>query len=81
MSARATVRDPEHLGRMLREGRERRGLTQRDLADRLGITQRAVFDMESGMPTKYARRLFRLIGALGLTMTVEIPNESVDTDA
>lgn len=74
MAQRAIVRDASHLGRMLREGRETQRLTQRELAERLGITQRDVYNMESGSPTKYAHRLFLMMRALGLTMTVEVPD-------
>jgi transcriptional regulator with XRE-family HTH domain len=79
MAQRAIVRDASHLGRMLREGRESQGLTQRELAERLGITQRDVYSMESGSPTKYAHRLFQMMAALGLTMTVEVPDIPTDT--
>jgi HTH-type transcriptional regulator/antitoxin HipB len=78
MAQRATVRDAAHLGRMLREGRESQGMTQRDLAERLGITQRDVYNMESGSPTKYAHRLFQILAATGLTLTVELPGEGLD---
>ena len=63
---------------MLREGRESQGMTQRDLAERLGITQRDVYNMESGSPTKYAHRLFQILAATGLTLTVELPGERLD---
>ncbi len=78
MGLQPTVRDAAHLGRMLREGRESQGMTQRDLADRLGITQRDVYNMESGSPTKYAHRMFPILAATGLTLTVEPPGEGLD---
>jgi transcriptional regulator with XRE-family HTH domain len=76
--AHATVRDAAHLGRMLREGRDAQGISQRELAERLGITQRDVYNMESGAPTKYAHRLFQILAATGSTMTIELPEESTD---
>jgi transcriptional regulator with XRE-family HTH domain len=48
-------------------------MSQRELAERLGITQRAVYDIESGSPTKYAHRLFQILAATGVTMTIELP--------
>ena len=53
-------------------------MTQRDLAERLGITQRDVYNMESGSPTKYAHRLFQILAATGLTLTIELPDEGLD---
>jgi transcriptional regulator with XRE-family HTH domain len=63
---------------MLREGRDARGISQRDLAARLGMTQRDVYNMESGAATKYAHRLFQIMAATGLTMTIELPEDRND---
>lgn len=72
----STVRDAEHLGRILQQARLLGDLTQREVADALGVTQKAVYEMESGQPTKYAQRLFRMMDELGVTMTIEIPEAS-----
>ncbi len=39
---------PEDLRRALKEAREKRGWTQRDLASRLGLTQTHISGIESG---------------------------------
>jgi HTH-type transcriptional regulator/antitoxin HipB len=78
MAQHAIVRDAAHLGRMLREGRDSQGISQRDLAERLGVTQRDIYNMESGKPTKYAHRLFQVMAATGLTMTIELPEDRND---
>lgn len=42
------MKEPVGIGRLLREIRETRGLTQGELASRAGITQSAVSQIESG---------------------------------
>ncbi len=55
---------------MLREARERRGLTQQQLARRLGRTQSMVARWESGEHEFTLGTLARLAEALGCDLTV-----------
>ncbi|MBF0688335.1 MAG: helix-turn-helix domain-containing protein [Cellulomonas sp.] len=66
----AAVNSAAELGMYLRHVRERRGLSQEDLADELGIDRRYVYQIESGTPTLYTRRLFALLRLLEVRMEV-----------
>lgn len=50
--------------------REAQGLRQEDLAERLGLSRDWVIDMESGKGNRFADRLFRVLGTLGITVTL-----------
>lgn len=64
------VRSPEDLGAFLARLRSGHGLTQEELAEQLGISRRYVYEIESGKPNLYARRLFEIINLLDATVTV-----------
>lgn len=66
----ATVNSAAELGSFLRHVRERRDLSQDALADELGIDRRYLYQIESGAPTLYTRRLFALLRALDVHMEV-----------
>lgn len=66
----AIVRSPEDLGAYLARLRSAHGLTQEELAEELGISRRYVYEIESGKPNLYARRLFEIINLLDATVTV-----------
>jgi HTH-type transcriptional regulator/antitoxin HipB len=66
----AVVRSPEDLGAFLARLRSAHGLTQEELAAELGISRRYVYEIESGKPNLYARRLFEIINLLDATVTV-----------
>lgn len=70
---RGEMDSAEAMGRMLQQGRLLRGLTQRELADELGISQRYVYEIESGKPTIFAKRLFEMMHATGVRFYAEIP--------
>ena len=78
MTLRGEIKNAETLGRMLQQGRLLRGLSQRQLADELGISQRYVWEMESGNPTIFTDRLFRVMRATGMRLHVEIDEEKTD---
>jgi transcriptional regulator with XRE-family HTH domain len=81
MAYTTTVRNAAHLARLLTTARQLRGMTQQELADELGLTQKTVHLLETGAPTKYAVRLFQILGATGATMTIEIPAEGAEVTA
>lgn len=62
--------DQRQVAVMLREVRERRGLTQQQLARRLGRTQSMVARWESGEHEFTLGTLARLAEALGCPLTV-----------
>lgn len=56
------------LGQRLRELRRERGVTLRDLADRLGISVSAVSQIERGVLQPSVNRLLALVSALGVPL-------------
>lgn len=56
---------PEDLRRTLKEVREKRGWTQRDLASRLGLTQTHISGIESGKIVPRYDTLLELVRILG----------------
>lgn len=61
---------PSQLGRALREERRRQGLTQNDLAAKAHVSRGWLVKLEAGHGTAELDTVFRVISALGLTMTL-----------
>ena len=59
-------------GRVLREARERAGLTQLELAERLDVSQPVVARLESGRANPRLETLNKAIAATGHDMRVEL---------
>ena len=74
---KAEIRDSAALGRILQQARLRKGLTQKQLADKLGMRQADIWQMESGQTTKYAERLFELLRATGTRLNAELETEQL----
>lgn len=64
------IRSTEALGRTIRRTRERHGLTQADLAQRVRATRQAVVALESGRETKALELIFDTLAELGLELAV-----------
>jgi transcriptional regulator with XRE-family HTH domain len=62
---------------LLREARERAGITQRELARRLGCTQPAVSQAEAGHASLSIATLQRFADALGCDIELAIVNRDV----
>lgn len=78
MSGRAQIRTTADFGYQLREERERRGLTQRELATRAGVSPRWLSNFERGKsPRAELIKVVHLARALQLTfeLTEERPRE------
>lgn len=60
------------LGRILREARERQGVSQRALARRSGIAQSAISRIERGVESPSFERFAYLLSCLGLQPVVEL---------
>lgn len=69
------VRSPERLGEVIARIRREAGLTQAELADELGLDRRYLYEIESGRPNLYARRLFEVLDLLGATVVIEDPEQ------
>lgn len=79
MALRGEVRTAEALGRALQQGRMLRGLSQRQMAERLGIGQKWVWEMEAGKPGLFTERLFEMLRTTGVRLFVEI-DEGPESD-
>lgn len=61
-----TLVNPQQLGKRIRQAREKLGLSQDDLAERVGRDQRAVSEYESGKRRIYAHDLPTFADALSV---------------
>ena len=66
----ARVTSPADLGAFLRAMREDANLSQEAVAEELGIDRRYVYQLEAGVSTLYATRLFAVLRLLGVRMEV-----------
>jgi transcriptional regulator with XRE-family HTH domain len=70
---RGANREPVGIGRLLREVREARGLTQGELASRAGVTQSAISQIESGArPNPNLSLLERALGDPPVRLAYEV---------
>ncbi|MBK5238054.1 MAG: helix-turn-helix transcriptional regulator [Actinomycetales bacterium] len=72
MIARGEVKSAEALGRMLQQGRLVKGLTQREIADRLDTDQKYIWALESGKNKIVLDRIFEIMRETGLRMYMEL---------
>lgn len=75
MAYTGTVTGPASLGRIIQQARLLRGLSQRELAERLGTSQRYIWEIESGKPSIYTDRLFAMMRETGMTLTATIATD------
>jgi transcriptional regulator with XRE-family HTH domain len=59
-------------GELVREGRRRAGLTQKQLADRAGTTQSAIARLEAGRTSPTLEAVERLLRLCGFQLIVEL---------
>ena len=59
-------------GELVREGRKRAGLTQKELADRAGTTQSAIARLEAGRTSPTLEAVERLLRLCGFQLIVEL---------
>jgi HTH-type transcriptional regulator/antitoxin HipB len=78
MTYQAHVTTPAALGIALQQARMIKGISQRELADRLGVSQRYIWELESGKDSIMLTRLLAVLKETGATMTLDIPSESDD---
>lgn len=64
------IRTSQELGLLVRELRQRRGLTQTALAERIGATRQWVYGLETGRPRLELGLTLRALTALGATIEV-----------
>ena len=71
------VTSAESLGRILQQARLLRGLSQRELAERLGTTQRYIWEIEAGKPSIFMERMFAMMREVDveLSATIRAPED------
>ncbi|ROS21711.1 MULTISPECIES: helix-turn-helix transcriptional regulator [unclassified Rathayibacter] len=74
------ARKASDLASIVRAVREESGLSQTELAERIGLSREYVVNLETGQPTLYARRLFRIMHELGITVSLEYQDSARDDD-
>lgn len=67
-----------HIGDRLKEIRQRKLMSQRDLADKAGISQNAVVQIENNRTEPHYRTLRKLVAALEVEPTELIGEEGED---
>lgn len=66
----------EDVGNLVAAERLAQGVTQEELAGLAGVSPSFLGDLEAGKPTAELRRTLLVLSALGLTLAVEISNET-----
>ncbi|QHC57592.1 helix-turn-helix transcriptional regulator [Rathayibacter sp. VKM Ac-2760] len=74
------ARKASDLASVVRAVREESGLSQTELAERIGLSREYVVNLETGQPTLYAKRLFRILHELGITVSLEYRDSARDDD-
>lgn len=70
------IRTPQDLGSLIREQRKRQRLRQADLAAMIGASHVFLGDVEKGKPSVQLGRVLQLLDELGLTLRVDVPDET-----
>lgn len=65
------ARKLKDVAAVIKAAREDAGISQTDLAQRLGFSRDYMIDLESGKPSLYTTRLFRVLHELGIAVTLE----------
>jgi HTH-type transcriptional regulator / antitoxin HipB len=81
MMAVFLAKTPQQLGAILRGFRGQRGLTQKDLAARLGLPQKAISLAETRPERLSVERLFHLLGALDIEVSLQDKKAPLATEA
>lgn len=63
-----TIGSPADLGRLVRAGRERRGLSQQEFADLAGVGRRFLSELENGKPTLELGKVLKVANAAGISL-------------
>ena len=69
-SVKFLVMTVEEIGAKVRESRKRQGLTQPELAMVAGTGLRFIVDLEAGKPTCQIGKVFLVLTALGIRLSV-----------
>jgi len=71
MRIKTEITDPRELGALIQQARMAKGLSQRELAQRLDIGQKWLWEMEQGKPGIFTTRLFELLRETDVKLLAE----------
>jgi len=71
-----TLTSSEEVGDLVAAERLAQGVTQEELAGLAGVSPSFLGDLEAGKPTAELRRTLLVLSALGLTLAVDIGEET-----
>lgn len=71
------ISSTEDLGLVIRAVRKSTQVRQDDLAGAVGVSRRFTAEVERGKPTVQFGRVLRLLEELGITVTLDIPEDAV----
>lgn len=72
------IRTPEQIGAAIRRLRKLRGISQKELGNRLSLRQAKISEIENGAPGTALDTLFDVLAALELDLLVQPRNQSLD---
>ena len=76
------IRTPTDLGALIRDHRNRLGIDQKSLAQKVGVSRQWIVEVEKGKPRAEIGLLLRTIGALDIALNAEGgPQESKNKSA
>jgi HTH-type transcriptional regulator / antitoxin HipB len=76
------IRTPTDLGALIRDHRNRLGIDQRSLAQKVGVSRQWIVEVEKGKPRAEIGLLLRTISALDIALNAEAgPQESKNKSA
>ena len=78
-----TIRTPAELGTLIRNRRQKLGLDQASLSEKVGVSRLWLNEIEKGKPRAEIGLVLRTLDALGITLTATTPDKKTtpQTDA
>jgi transcriptional regulator with XRE-family HTH domain len=73
------ARKLQDVAAVIKAAREDAGISQGELAERLAFSRDYMVDLEAGKPNVYTTRLFRVLHALGITVTLEYGDDRAES--
>jgi y4mF family transcriptional regulator len=73
------VKTPYDFGRLIRDARRRKSMTQGDLCRRLGVAQSWLSEVENGKMTAEIGKVLQTMALLGITLDASLGHANVVT--
>ncbi len=69
------VRDADDVARLVRDARQRRRMSQQDLAEAAGVSRRWLVALEAGKPRAELNLVLTVLATLGIALQAGLPSE------